>query len=156
MNAALETLSLVVIGWIAGAETGSRCCVQPVVEHLPYEQQVAMEKGMLRTFGRVMPVLMPLGAILAVLLVIVSRSGDSSVLLLRVIAAICVTAAIVTTLTVNIPINARTAAWPVTADSAEWKHRRARWHFFQGVRAGLFTAAFVVLAVAVVLSRSSP
>lgn len=151
MNAALEMLSLVLIGWIAGAETGSWCCVQPVVEHLPYEQQVAMEKGMLRTFGRIMPVLMPLSAILAVLLVVVSRSGDSNVLLLRVIAAICIAAAIVTTLTVNVPINARTAAWPVTADPAEWKHLRTRWHFFQGVRAGLFTAAFVMLAVAIVL-----
>jgi hypothetical protein len=155
MNAALEMLSLVLIGWIAGAETGSWCCVQPVVGHLPYEQQVAMEKGMLRTFGRIMPVLMPLSAILAVLLVVASRSGDSTVLLLRVIAAICIAAAIVTTLTVNVPINTRTAAWPVTADSAEWKHLRTRWHFFQSVRAALFTAAFVMLAAAIVLSRRS-
>jgi hypothetical protein len=40
-----------------------------VVARLSYEQFVAAEQGMLRTFGRIMPVLMPLSGILSVALI---------------------------------------------------------------------------------------
>jgi Domain of unknown function (DUF1772) len=151
----LEVVSLLVIGWIAGAETGSWCCVQPTVGHLPYEQQVTIEQAMLRTFGRIMPVLMPLSGILAIALVIFSRSDGSTVLWLRVIAAACIAITVVTTLTVNVPINSLTTQWQLGNDPAEWSQMRMRWHFFQGVRGGLFMAAFVLLAVASTISRQS-
>jgi hypothetical protein len=38
MKVALEVISLVVIGWVAGAETGSWYGVQPVVQQLAYRQ----------------------------------------------------------------------------------------------------------------------
>ena len=57
MKTAIEVASLVLVGLIAGAELGSWCCVQPVVARLPYEQYVAAEQAMLRTFSRIMPVL---------------------------------------------------------------------------------------------------
>jgi hypothetical protein len=47
MKAVIEILSLLLIGWIAGAELGSWCCVQPVVARLPYEHYVAAEQAML-------------------------------------------------------------------------------------------------------------
>ena len=61
MRTVIELASLLLVGWIAGAELGSWGCVQPVVARLPYEQYVAAEKGMLRTFGRVMPVFQTMG-----------------------------------------------------------------------------------------------
>ncbi len=153
MKILLEVLSLLVIGWIAGAEIGSWYGIQPIVERLPYEQQVTMEQGMLRTFGRIMPVLMPLSGILAIALVIFSRNDESVVLWLRVIAAICIAITVVTTLTVNVPINNLTSQWQLTNDFAEWSNMRSRWHFFQGIRGGLFLAAFVLLTVATVIPR---
>jgi hypothetical protein len=60
VRTALGILSVLLVGWIAGAELGSWCCVQAVVARLPYEHYVAAEQGMLQTFGRIMPVLMPL------------------------------------------------------------------------------------------------
>jgi len=153
MKILLEVLSLLVIGWIAGAEIGSWYGIQPIVERLPYEQQVTMEQGMLRTFGRIMTVLMPLSGILAIALVIFSRNDESVVLWLRVIAAICIAITVVTTLTVNVPINNLTSQWQLTNDFAEWSNMRSRWHFFQGIRGGLFLAAFVLLTVATVIPR---
>ncbi len=153
MKILLEVLSLLVIGWIAGAEIGSWYGIQPIVERLPYEQQVTMEQGMLRTFGRIMPVLMPLSGILAIALVIFSRNDESVVLWLRVIAAICIAITVVTTLTVNVAINNLTSQWQLTNDFAEWSNMRSRWHFFQGIRGGLFLAAFVLLTVATVIPR---
>ena len=90
MKTAIELLSLLLVGWIAGAELGSWCCVQPVVARLPYEHFVAAEQGMLRTFGRIMPVLMPLSGILAVALIILTRADTRVVLWFRVAAAMCI------------------------------------------------------------------
>jgi hypothetical protein len=60
MRIALEVILIVLVGWVAGAELGSWCCVQPVVAKLPYKHYVGAERAMLRTFGRIMPILMPL------------------------------------------------------------------------------------------------
>ncbi len=49
---------LVVVGFTACAEFGSYAFVHPVIRQLPPEHHVAIEKGLLRTFGRVMPPLM--------------------------------------------------------------------------------------------------
>ena len=153
MNTAIELVSLLLVGWIAGAEVGSWCCVQPVVARLPYEQYVAAEQGMLRTFGRIMPVLMPLSGLLAIALVVVSRNEGTIVLGLRVAAALCLALTVITTLTVNVPINTRTQEWRLNADASEWQEMRQRWHVFQGVRGGLFAAAFLLLSVSLVVAR---
>lgn len=153
VKTSIELLSLLVVGWIAGAELGSWCCVQPVVARLPYEQFVAAEQGMLRTFGRIMPVLMPLSGILAVSLTVLSRADSRFVFWFRVAAAVCIAITVVTTLLVNVPINTRTAGWQLTGDPAEWQQMRERWHVFQGVRGALFAAAFVLLAVPLVWTR---
>jgi uncharacterized membrane protein len=107
-----------------------------------------MEQGMLRTFGRVMPVLMPLGAVLALALAIISWSDRGSVFWLRCAATVAIAVTIFTTLTTNVPINSLTAAWRLSDDPAEWTRLRAKWHVFQSVRGGLFLAAFAVLALA--------
>jgi hypothetical protein len=90
MGIALEVIVIVLVGWVAGAELGSWCYVQPVVARLPYEHYVGAERAMLRTFGRIMAILMLLWS--------ASRSH-------------------VTTLVVNVPINKRTAEWRIDAGS---------------------------------------
>jgi uncharacterized membrane protein len=153
MKTSIEILSLLLVGWIAGAELGSWCCVQPVVARLPYEQYVAAEQAMLQTFGRIMPVLMPLSGILAIALLVVSRRERSLVLWLRLAAALCIAVTVLTTLTVNVPINTRTASWQLTNEVSEWQQLRERWHLFQGVRGGLFACAFVLLTIPLVVTR---
>jgi hypothetical protein len=96
---------------------------------------------MLRTFGRIMPVFMPLSAILGVALITLSRPDTRVVFWFRVAAAIRNAVTVVTTLLVNVPIKAQTATWQLTSDPAEWRQMRERWHFFQGVRGALFAAA---------------
>jgi hypothetical protein len=113
--------------------------------HTP--QYVAAEQAMLRTFGRIMPVRMPLSGVLAIALVGVSQGERSLVLWLRVAAAFCLAVTVVTTLTVNVPINARTASWKVSNDPSEWQDMRKRWHAFHG---GLFGAAFALLTIALI------
>lgn len=149
----LEIMALLAIGWVAGAEIGSWFGIQPIVGKLPYDQQVNLEQQMLKSFGKVMPVIMPISAIVAIVLAIFSRHDPGVVLWLRVIAAACIAITIVTTLTINVPINNLTARWELTEDYEKWSQMRARWHLFQGIRGGLFLMSFILLTIASVIQR---
>ncbi len=62
----LGFMALVVTGFTACAEFGSYAFVHPVLRHLPREYHLQVEQGLLRTFGRVMPILMTLCVVLSV------------------------------------------------------------------------------------------
>jgi hypothetical protein len=149
----LEIVAILAIGWVAGAEIGSWFGIQPVVAKLPYEQQVNLEQHMLKSFGRVMPIIMPFSAVVAIVLAVFSRNDPSTVMWLRIIAASCIAITIVTTLTINVPINNLTARWQLTEDFEKWSQMRTRWHFFQGVRGGLFLVSFVLLIISSIMQR---
>jgi hypothetical protein len=61
----LEFIGLVITGFTSCAEFGSYAFVHPVIRRLPREHHVSVEKGLLKTFGRVMPVLMTLCVVLS-------------------------------------------------------------------------------------------
>ena len=58
--------ALTITGFTSCAEFGSYAFVHPVIRRLPQEHHIRVEQGLLKTFGRVMPVLMPLCVILGV------------------------------------------------------------------------------------------
>jgi hypothetical protein len=149
----LETTALLAVGWVAGAEIGSWFGIQPIVGRLPYEQQVNLEQQMLNSFGKVMPIIMPFSAVVAILLAVYSRKEPNAVMWLRAIAATCIAITIVTTLTINVPINNITRKWELTDDFEKWSEIRARWHLFQGVRGGLFLVSFILLTIASTIQR---
>jgi uncharacterized membrane protein len=148
MKLILEILAVLAIGWVSGAELGSWFGIQPIVSKLPYDQQVYLEQAMLKTFGTVMPVIMPFSAAVVILLAIFSRSESNAVLLLRLLAAVFIVITIATTLIINMPINNLTAKWEMTKDFGTWTQLRTKWHFFQGLRGGLFLLSFVLLVIA--------
>jgi hypothetical protein len=129
----LEIVAILVIGWVAGAEIGSWFGIQPIVARLPYEQQVNLEQEMLKSFGRVMPVVMPFSAVVTIVMAFLSRGDTSVVMWLRITAALCIVITIVTTLTTNVPINNLTAKWQLNESFEKWYQVRTRWHLFQGV-----------------------
>lgn len=100
-----------------------------------------------------MPVLMPLSAVAAILMAVFSRSDPNIVFWLRVLAAVCIAVTIVTTLTVNVPINNLTCRWELSAAYEKWSRMRARWHLFQGLRGGLYLLSFILLAIAGTVQR---
>jgi len=62
----LGFITLIVTGFTSCAEFGSYAFVHPVIRRLPQEHHIRAEQGLLKTFGRVMPVLMTLCVILAI------------------------------------------------------------------------------------------
>lgn len=143
----LTFLTLIVTGFTACAEFGSYAFVHPVIRRLPPEHHVVVEQGLVRTFGRVMPVLMPASLIL--LVVWASADGfDQPFLQAAVIATWGI--GLVTTVLVNVGINLRTVRWDDTAASGEsWQAMRTRWELFQAVRSWAFLLSFVLVCLAV-------
>jgi hypothetical protein len=155
MKLILEILALLAIGWVSGAEIGSWFGIQPIVFKLPYDQQVYLEQAMLKSFGRVMPIIMPFSAVVVIFLAIFSRNESNVVLWLRVVAAACIAVTIATTLIINVPINNLTAKWEMTESFENWTQMRTKWHLFQGLRGGLFLLSFVLLVIASAIQHNS-
>src|SRR5437660_9301033 len=74
----LEFIGLVITGFTSCAEFGSYAFVHPVIRQLPPEHHIRVEQGLLKTFGRVMPVLMTLCVILSVSYAISLGSVEST------------------------------------------------------------------------------
>lgn len=132
---------LLVSGFVGCAEFGSVALVHPVVRRLPDDGQFIMEKGLLDTFGRVMPVGMTAAPILAG----VSAARDSSGWFAA--AAVVFTVALVVTIIGNVPINERTRRMAEAPES--FIRMRRRWDVFQGVRGSSQLLAFVLVVVGV-------
>jgi Domain of unknown function (DUF1772) len=145
----LSTLVLLLSGWLAGAESASWALLQPVVARLDDTPQIRMQQGMLRTFGRVMPILLPLTSVLIVLTAVVAPAGAPRVL--WVVAAVAAAVLIGFTLAVNVPINKRTLTWDAEHPPEGWGADRRRWHAYQGVRAVLLAVWFLCAVGAVTL-----
>ena len=141
----LEFATLSVTGFAACAEFGSYAFVHPVIRRLPREHHVTVEKGLLHTFGRVMPVLMTLCVVLSI--VRATRAVHANALLW--LSAGAFTIALVTTLLFNVPINRATGKWDPAKPPENWMEARNKWEFFQGLRSWLLLIGFVLQCAAV-------
>lgn len=135
---------LVLPGFTACAEFGSYAFVHPVIRRLPTEHHVAVEKGLVRTFGRFMPIAMPSSLVILIVWASVSGTGVAAW-----VAVGLWSVGLVTTLIVNVGINARTARIGAGEMSASaWLAMRRRWDTFQGVRSWAFLLTFILVAFA--------
>ncbi len=141
---AFALATVLVTGFIGSAEFGSAALVHPVIRRLKTDDQLIMEKGLLKTFGRVMPVGMTVATALAIIIAI----DEPNAWLLS--AAISLGVALVVTIIGNVPINARTGRIAEEAASEGFIAMRRRWDVFQIVRASLQLLGFVFVAIGVV------
>lgn len=143
--------ALAVTGFTACAEFGSYAFVHPVLRRLPREYHLQVEQGLLRTFGRVMPVLMTLTVVLSVSYAMRMRHHPGPVRLVFWAAAASFAVALISTIIFNVPINAAAGHWDATNPPPDWKKTRNRWEFFQGLRSWLLLFGFVLLCLAVTM-----
>jgi hypothetical protein len=120
----LEFTTLVVTGFTSCAEFGSYAFVHPVIRHLPPEHHVNVEKGLLKTFGRVMPVLMTLCPVLSIAYAIQINSVSGTVDTIRWSSAVVFVAALVSTIIFNVPINLATGRWNPQDPPQNWNEIR--------------------------------
>lgn len=140
----LELATLVITGFVACAEFGSYAFVHPVLRRLPSSPHLQVEQGLLKTFGRVMPV----GMTLCVVLAIASATRtDGDPLLWFWLAAAAFILALASTVVFNVPINLATGKWDAENPPEDWKRTRNKWEFFQGLRSWLLLIGFVLVCV---------
>ncbi len=145
----LAFAALVITGFTACAEFGSYAFVHPVIRDLPPEHHLQVEQGLLRTFGRVMPLLMTLSVVLSLSYAIHHSDVAGPARLVRWASAASFVLAFGSTLVFNVPINLATGRWSEENPPENWKQTRNRWEFFQGVRSWLLLIGFVLLCLAI-------
>ncbi|MBD0289147.1 MAG: DUF1772 domain-containing protein [Flavisolibacter sp.] len=143
--------TLFITGFASCAEFGSYAFVHPVIRKLPQQHHIFVEKGLLKTFGRIMPVLMTLCVILSITYAIHMREYRGTAQQFRWASAVSFALALASTIAVNVGINAATGKWDITNPPPNWKEIRNRWEFFQGVRSWLLLIGFFLLCVAMTL-----
>ena len=143
----LGFLALVITGFASCAEFGSYAFVHPVLRRLPGEHHLQVEKGLLRTFGRVMPVLMTLTVVLSISYA-ASMNVQADARWIYWASAVSFTLALISTIIFNVPINLATGKWDPGNPPEDWKKTRNRWEFFQGVRSWLLLLGFVLFCFA--------
>lgn len=136
--------TVLVTGFVGSAEFGSAALVHPVIRRLKTDDQLIMEKGLLKTFGRVMPVGMTAATALAIIIAV----DEPNVWLIS--AAICLGVALVVTILGNVPINSRTGRIVDETAPQGFIAMRRRWDAFQIVRASLQLLGFALVAAGVV------
>lgn len=141
----LDTLSILIIGFVGSAEFASVALVHPVVRKLPEDQQLVVEQGLLRTFGRVMPVGMTAAAALGIAVAIERPSA------LLIAAAGVLAVALVVTIAGNVPINLRTGRITGRMAPEGFITMRRRWDAFQFVRGSLQLVGFVLATIGIAL-----
>ena len=147
----LAFMTLAVVGFTSCAEFGSYAFVHPVIRRLPPTYHIRVEQGLLKTFGRVMPVLMTLSVILAICSAVQLNALGGASRMVCWASAVSLVAALVSTIIFNVPINLATAKWDADNPPDDWKQSRDRWEFFQGLRSWLLLIGFVLLCLAMSL-----
>jgi Domain of unknown function (DUF1772) len=140
---------LTLTGFTACAEFGSYAFVHPVLRNLPPKYHIQVERGFLRTFGRVMPVLMTLCVIAPIAYALHYSGTNEPVKFTRWIAAAFFTAALTFTAIFNVPINLATGKWDPDDPPKNWKQIRNKWERFQGIRSWFLLLGFIAICVAV-------
>jgi hypothetical protein len=141
----LGFITLIVTGFTACAEFGSYAFVHPVIRRLPAREHVQVEQGLLKTFGRVMPVAMTL--CLALAIADAARSGgQAGPPVWRWLAVSAFGLSLASTIVFNVPINLATGRWDADDLPGDWKATRERWELFQGVRSWLLLVGFVLVS----------
>jgi uncharacterized membrane protein len=111
---------------------------------------------MIDNLGRPMSILMPAALISSVLLIIVlSRQRPASAFYLAIASCALMSAALVITLAVNVPIDVEINRWTVDTLPADWTDTRDRWELFHTLRTFAAIGAFAC-AVASALRWKSP
>ncbi|GAA1203412.1 hypothetical protein GCM10009585_21790 [Brevibacterium paucivorans] len=139
----IEIVAILVIGFVGSAEFGSVALVHPVVRKLGPDDQLVFEKGLLRTYGRIMPVGMTLAPIIAIILAF----ETPSVWLFA--AAISLALALVVTIVGNVPINLRTGRIDQEVAPEGFIAMRRRWDVFQLTRGSLQLLGFILVTIGI-------
>ncbi len=147
-------VNLFLVGLLAGILVGI-LMVEIALLEVPASVYTAVQKPKHEVFEpiAVVYVLAVVSGIFA--LSLSRREFKTTTFVLALFGMLCVIASVITTLLVNVPINAEIMdTWPVENPPADWAEVRNRWNLFHAIRTALMIAAFLCLIPASTLPRN--
>lgn len=139
----LAAVTVLITGFFGSAEFASTVFVHPIIRKLDPDNQLLFEKGLLTTFGKVMPFGMTLGVILTIALAVDHTNYFT------ISAAIALVVALIVTIFGNVPINKATGNITETSASKKFLAMRRTWDRYQLIRGSLQVLGFVLIVVGV-------
>ena len=147
MKKAVQFAGLGMSGLLAGNELATLIGLHPALRALPPSARIEAERTLTTRLGRIMPLYM-IATVTSSIAAAVDRRGTPGARLTGSAAAASVLMLAIT-LTGNVPLNARTVAYPADGDPAAYDGIRRRWERLHAARVLLDLAAFAALITAV-------
>ncbi len=146
MNKAVQFVGLGMSGLLAGNELATLIGLHPALRALPPSARIEAERTLTTRLGKIMPFYMS-ATVASVIAAAVDRRGTPGVRLTGSAAAASLLMLAIT-LTGNVPLNARTVAYPADGDPAGYAAVRRRWERLHTARVLLDVGAFAALTTA--------
>src|SRR6201993_1518833 len=151
MVMALQILALLVLGLMCGSEFNVAAFGHPSLNRQPLETHIRIRSSMAALFGRVMPFWMAGSAVLNLFLILpfehlTGLAWRFAAISFAIQALMCVFS-----LLAPVPINNRIIKWTPQSLPADWKTQESRWDLYHWFRTCCLIAAFVLLAVSLLL-----
>lgn len=139
----LAAVTVLITGLFGSAEFASTALVHPIIRKLDPDNQLLFEKGLLTTFGKVMPFGVTLGVILTIALAVDHTNYFT------ISAVIALVVALIVTIFGNVPINKATGNITETSASKKFLAMRRTWDRYQLIRGSLQVLGFVLIVIGV-------
>ena len=145
-----------IVGFTASAEFASFAFVHPVIRQLEAEHHIRVEQGLLPDLwprqcqsSCHFPVVVTFAYALA-------DDGGGGEAALNWVAAGLALLSVITTVAVNVPINAATSRSDAEQLPADWRAIRQRWEQFQAIRTVPLLIAFILICLSMQPRRVDP
>jgi uncharacterized membrane protein len=152
---ALRVVNVFLVGLLAGVLVGV-LMVETALLDVPASVYTAVQKPKHAIFEPI-ALVYALTVVFGITILAMSRGQfRTTAFAFTAAGMLCLIASIVTTLLVNVPINAEIMnTWSVESPPADWAQVRDRWNLFHTIRTGLNVVAFLFLLLAATASRTS-
>ncbi len=149
-------INLLSTGLLTGILFGDRWGSSPVRPTLSASCFTQFQQGLHVNYVPLMPVLMAISVASGLIaMFLLRRDSRGKDFILTTIGTLCITAVLVLTRVVNVPINNELMTWLVAAPPENWRQLWTPWEQAHTVRTAIAVAGFVChLTVITVLSRA--
>jgi Domain of unknown function (DUF1772) len=147
----IQLVAILVLGLMCGSELNVGLLTHPALNEQPAEIHIPVRAALARLLGRVMPVWMPISAVLNLVVLLPFEHLSHPAWHLAVVAFCLQLVACVFSLIFPVPINNRIMRWTSETLPSDWKRQEHRWDVYHLSRTFVLIAAFAILTLSLAL-----
>jgi uncharacterized membrane protein len=153
---AAHVITVVLFALVMGVFWGTWLSLSRTMDQLPAQTFLAVGHEMIDNLGTLMAILLPLALLSALFTAaLLWRARRVRAFWWLLAGFILMTAALVITLAVEVPIDSQIQAWTAATLPGDWRQVQSRWELFHTLRTFASIAAVVAVAVSTVATARS-